>query len=68
MDREAWCAAVHGVTKNRTRLTIWERLTISLFRVHQEFLVPVGDSLEVGQLRDALTFIINLFRKNGTPQ
>ena len=60
--------AVHGVTKNRTRLTILERLTISLFRVHQEFLGPVGDSLEVGQLRDDLTFIINLFRKNGTPQ
>ena len=20
MEREAWCAAVHGVTKNRTRL------------------------------------------------
>ena len=21
MDREAWCAAAHGVTKNRTRLS-----------------------------------------------
>ena len=26
MEREAWCAAVHGVTKNRTRLSDWTEL------------------------------------------
>ena len=35
MDREAWLAAIHGVTKNRTQLSNWtdwlsEQLTLSL--------------------------------------
>ena len=34
MDREAWCAAIHGVTKSRTQLSDWTEL-INIYAGHR---------------------------------
>ena len=42
VDREAWCAAVHGVTKCRTRLSDWTELNQLGIHWRQEFDPWVG--------------------------
>ena len=41
MNREAWCAVIHGVTKSRTRLSDWTELKIFFVQFFCVFLPPL---------------------------
>ena len=42
MDREAWCAAVHAVTKSWTRLSDWTELNLEITRIFFYFYKNLG--------------------------
>ena len=44
MDREAWCAAVHGISKSQTRLSDGTELRGIIFKVLRRFLMGLPDS------------------------
>ena len=47
MDREAWCAAVRGVTRRQTRLSGWTELNSVLYRKTLLFIHSIHKSLHL---------------------
>ena len=55
MDREAWCAAVHGVPKSQTRLSDWTDKKLNMELLHDPAILLVGihpNELKSGTWRD----------------
>ena len=41
MDREAWDASVHGVTKSWTQLSDWTELNLNKYKTHWRIFIPL---------------------------
>ena len=41
MDREAWRAAIHGVTKSRTLLSDWTELKVNFLKLREKYTIKL---------------------------
>ena len=55
MDREAWRAVIHGITKSRTGLSNWTELNWTVRNCWQSCLVTKGECWEEGEINIVLT-------------
>ena len=67
MDREAWCAAVHGVTKSRTQMSDWTEVELRTTRLRHTVDSQMGASetyVQVQTTEMALTPAMRTFHQH----
>ena len=61
-DRDAWCAAVHGVADCQTRLSDWTNNNTCSYKLKQYFCLFFFRSMYSNVIRSFTYLIVNLFK------